>query len=129
MEKSYIDIDGHWAFIFAYDIDEEGTEDIRGWLRALGCGERKIGKALRVATATNCGLTFSNPELRMSVMVISNASSKKQWWDTVAHEIDHLQDAICRYYDVPLGTERAAYLQGYIMRGIFSSLMDTKKGA
>lgn len=128
MEKRYIDINGYWAFVFAYDIDEEGLDDVGGWLRALGCGRRKIAEALRVAMATNCGFTFSNPELRMSVMVISNASSKEQWWDTLAHEIDHLQDAICRYYDVPLGTEEAAYLQGYIMRGILSSMADTKKG-
>lgn len=128
MEKRYIDINGHWAFLFAYDIDEEGLEDIGGWLRALGCGRRKIAEALRVARATNCGFTFSNPELKMSVMAISNASSAEQWWDTLAHEIDHLQDAICRAYDVPLGTEEAAYLQGYIMRGVFSSLTDTKKG-
>lgn len=130
MEKHYIDIDGRWAFVFAYDIGEEELEDIGCWLRALGCGAKRIGKALRVATATNCGFTFSNPDLKMSVMVISNASSPEQWWDTLDHEIDHLQDAICRYYDVPLGTEEAAYLQGYIMRGIFSSLMGKKnKGA
>jgi hypothetical protein len=52
----------------------------------------------------------------MSVMVISNASSVEQWLDTLVHEIDHLQGAICRYYDVELDTEEAAYLQGYIMK-------------
>lgn len=51
----------------------------------------------------------------MSVTVIANASSEEQWWNTAVHELDHLQDAVCRYYDVEPGTEEAAYLQGYLM--------------
>jgi hypothetical protein len=61
----------------------------------------------------------------MSVTVIANASSEEQWWNTVVHEIDHLQDAICRYYDVELGTEEAAYLQGYLMQGVMKGLRET----
>lgn len=58
----------------------------------------------------------------MSVMCISDATSLEQWWDTVSHETDHLQDAILQYYDVKPGTEDAAYLQGYIMRAIVKAL-------
>lgn len=63
----------------------------------------------------------------MSVVCIGNATSLEQWWDTLSHEIDHLQDAIMQYYDVSSGTEEAAYLQGYIMRGIIRALV--KDGA
>lgn len=115
MQKHYIDITGKWGIIFAYNIGEDNLEEVGGWLRALGCHEQSIRKAQRIAVSTNCGFTYSNEELRMSVTVIANASSEEQWWNTVVHEIDHLQDAICRYYDVELGTEEAAYLQGYLM--------------
>lgn len=74
--------------------------------------------------STNCGFTFSNDELRMSVTAISNASSKEQWWDTCVHEIDHIQAAICKYYDVDLGTEEAAYLQGYLMLKVLRGIKD-----
>ncbi len=116
MTKHYIDIEGAWAFILAYNIELSDLDEIASWLEALGSDEKSIGKACRVALGTNSGFTFSNESLRMSVMVISDASSVEQWLDTLVHEIDHLQGAICRYYDVELDTEEAAYLQGYIMK-------------
>lgn len=63
----------------------------------------------------------------MSVMCIGDATDEEQWWDTLDHEIDHLQYTIMLYYDVEPGTEEAAYLQGYIMRGIIRALV--KDGA
>lgn len=58
----------------------------------------------------------------MSVMCIGDATSMEQWWDTLSHEIDHLQDAIMEYYGVQSGTEDAAWLQGYIMRLIVRAM-------
>lgn len=58
----------------------------------------------------------------MSVMCIGKATSDEQWWDTLIHEIDHLQGKILRYYDVSQDTEDAAYLQGYMMRKIIQVL-------
>ena len=58
----------------------------------------------------------------MSVLVVGGATSMEQWWDTLDHEIDHLQDAILQYYDVEPGTEDAAWLQGYIMRLIVKAM-------
>ena len=60
----------------------------------------------------------------MSVMCIGDATDEEQWWDTLSHEIDHLQDAVMQYYDVEPGTEDAAWLQGYIMRLIVKALKD-----
>ena len=116
MIKRYVDIDGAWAFILAYNIELRDLDELASWLEALGSDEESISKACRVALGTNSGFTFSNNDLKMSVMAISNASSVEQWLDTLVHEIDHLQKTICDYYDVALGTEESAYLQGYIMR-------------
>ena len=60
----------------------------------------------------------------MSVMCIGDATSLEQWWDTLSHEIDHLQDAVMKYYDVSPGTEDAAWLQGYIMRLIVKAMKE-----
>lgn len=58
----------------------------------------------------------------MSVMCIGGATDDDQWWDTLDHKIDHLQDAIMQYYDISSGTEDAAWLQGYIMRLIVKAM-------
>lgn len=116
MYKHYLDIAGKWAFVFAYRIGEEDLEEVGEWLKALGAGRREIRRAQRLLTKLNKGFTFSYSGLRMSVMCIGDATSLEQWWDTLSHEIDHLQDAVMEYYGVDHGTEDAAWLQGYIMR-------------
>lgn len=124
MKKAYIDITGKWAFIFAWDIGYKDVDEIASWLRALDATRQETRKACRVILGQNHGFTFSSQEQRMSVMCISKATDMPQWLDTIAHEVDHLQDAICRYYDVDPGTEDAAYLQGYIMRGITKAIIE-----
>lgn len=122
MKKHYIDIVGKWAFIFAYDIEEKNLGEVGDWLEALGAKQSEIYRAQEVLMGVNTGLTFTSQNLRMSVMCIGDADSDAQWWDTVVHEIDHLNNAIIRYYDVEHDSEEAAYLQGYIMRKIIDVL-------
>lgn len=122
MYKHYLDIVGKWAFVFSYNIKEEDLAEIGEWLEALGARRREIRRAQRLLLKPNKGFTFSSQSLRMSVMVIGDATSLDQWWDTLDHEIDHLQDTVLEYYSVDHGTEDAAWLQGYIMRLIVKAL-------
>jgi hypothetical protein len=124
MTKHYIDIVKKWAVILAYDVAVTDLDELASWLDALGCGRKDIEKACKIALGVNNGFTYTNSDLRMSLVVISDASDKSQWWDTLVHEIDHVQSAICDYYDVPLGGEAAAWTQGYIMRKIINMLCD-----
>jgi len=50
----------------------------------------------------------------MSVVCIGWTTSRAEWHSSIVHEIDHVQRDICEYYDVSLGGETAAYLQGYL---------------
>lgn len=118
MKKHWIDIVGKWSVVLAYDIREEDFDEVDGWLESLGVGARKRRDALSVLHRVNKGFTFSNDRLRMSVMCVGHASSREQWWDTVVHEIDHVQKAIMDYYDIDCGSEDAAWLQGYLMRRV-----------
>lgn len=116
MTKHYIDIVKKWAVILAYDVDVADLDELASWLDALGCSRKDREKAIRIALGVNSGFTYSNSDLRMSLVVVSDATDESQWWDTLVHEVDHVQSAICDYYDVPLGSEAAAWTQGYIMR-------------
>lgn len=122
MYKHYLDIVGKWAFVFAYNIKEEDLDEVGEWLKALGAKPREIRRAQHLLMKPNKGFTFSYSGLRMSVMAVGDATSLEQWWDTLDHEIDHLQDAVMEYYGVEPGTEDAAWLQGYIMRLIVKAL-------
>ena len=122
MFQHYLDIAGKWAFVFAYSIGPDDLDEVGEWLKALGARPREIRQAKRLLTKLNKGLTLSYSGLRMSVMCIGDATSLEQWWDTLDHEIDHLQDAVLEYYGVKHGTEDAAWLQGYIMRLIVRAM-------
>ena len=122
MYKHYLDIAGKWAFIFAYNIGKDNLDEIGEWIEALGASRKGIKRTQRLLQTPNKGFTFSKESLRMSVVCIGNTTSLEQWWDTLSHEIDHLQDAVMQYYDVEAGSEDAAWLQGYIMRLIVKAL-------
>lgn len=122
MYKHYLDIAGKWAFIFAYNIGEDNLAEIGEWLDALGAKPYEIVRAQGLLLELNKGFTFSSSGLRMSVMCIGDATSKEQWWDTLSHEIDHMQHAVMEYYGVEPGTEDAAWLQGYIMRLVVKAM-------
>ena len=122
MYKHYLDIAGKWAFIFAYNIGEDNLAEIGEWLDALGAKPYEIVRAQGLLLELNKGFTFSSSGLHMSVMCIGDATSKEQWWDTLSHEIDHMQHAVMEYYGVKPGTEDAAWLQGYIMRLVVKAM-------
>ncbi len=122
MKRHYIDIVRKWAVILAYDVEVSDLDELGSWLDALGCGKKDRVKACRIALGTNSGFTYTNPDLRMSLTVVSDASDESQWWDTLVHEIRHITDNICDYYDVELGTEAVAWTQGYIMRKIIQEI-------
>lgn len=95
---------------------------ISDWLEALGAGRKEIEHACNTILKENKGFTYSNPDLRMSLMCISRVTSIDQWFDSMTHEVDHLQWEIMQYYDVDPGTEDAAWLQGYIVRMIIKAI-------
>ena len=67
-------------------------------------------------------MAISQDDLRMSAIFISKATSAEQFWDTVNHELYHVNTAIIDYYDEPYDEEGAAHLQGWLMRNAVSLL-------
>ena len=116
-----------WGVVVAYDITLGDADDIASWLDALGCGDAAIRRAIRTALSINSGFTFSNPDLRMSLLCVSNATGADQWWDTMVHELKHVQSHICDHYGVPEDTEDAAYLIGFLMREVWRSTHQTTR--
>jgi len=94
MIRQDIDINGYWTVIVVYNV----------WL-----GKR------------NTGFTYTDFEKRKSIVGISLASSEEQFFNTLVHEIKHVQSHICKYYNVKEDSEDAAYLVGYIGQKLYKS--------
>ena len=69
----------------------------------------------KISYKLNYGVTFTNSKYRTSVVCINKTTTREELINTITHEADHVQDAICDYYDVPLNSEQAAYLIGYLV--------------
>lgn len=70
----------------------------------------------------NSGFTHSDMSNKTSVVAIGRASTKKEFLNTLMHELKHLQSHICKYYNVKEDDEDAAYLIGYLTSRIYPYL-------
>lgn len=70
----------------------------------------------------NTGLTYSNPQMRKSVLVIALASSPAQFLNSLSHELRHLTDHILKEMGYEIGGEPIAYLTGDITGALWKDI-------
>ena len=67
----------------------------------------------------NHGITFSNTQLRTSIIVIGKTSNASQFVNSFVHEISHLTNHIARTYHLDLNSEEVCYISGDIAQEMF----------
>ena len=123
MKTSYLDLDGYWAVVVAYDYDvDREYDDIVNMIESFGVSPKQTRRSLEILAAPNTGMTVTFPEVRMSLVMISRATSKDQLFNTVAHEMYHTTCGIIRYYGREMCSEDAAYTMGELMRQVITKL-------
>ena len=122
MIKSIIDVDGYWSVVLFVDVDYDRYDIIESALTDILAPISVIDDIYnKISYKFNSGVTFSNPEFKTSVVCINKTTSREELINTISHEADHVQDAICKYYNVPLDSEDAAYLIGYLVGKMYYS--------
>ena len=120
MIKSTIDVAGYWSVVLFVDVDYDKYDIIESALTDILAPISVIDEIYdKISYEYNAGVTFTNSDFRTSVVCINKATSREELINTISHEADHIQDAICEYYDVPLDSEQAAYLIGYLVGKIY----------
>lgn len=124
MTSEYIDIKGKWGIILSYDLRRLDEYEMRAMMMSFGMRGSDLDDAIDVLLyEENSGMCVSNAGLRMSLIFIGKATSKDQWWDTLAHEmLNHCQRAIVDYYGVDYVGEDSAWLTGYLMRKVVQKI-------
>lgn len=116
MIKSVIDVSGYWSVVLFVDVDYNRFDVIESTLTDMLAPISVIDKIYRkISYKYDSGVTYSNYDFRTSVVCINKTTSREELINTISHEADHVQTDICKYYDVPLDSERAAYLMGYLV--------------
>lgn len=124
MTSEYIDIKGKWGIILSYDLRRLDEYEMRAMMMSFGMRGSDLDDAIDVLLyEEKSGMCVSNAGLRMSLIFIGKATSKDQWWDTLAHEmLNHCQRAIVDYYGVDYMGEDSAWLTGYLMRKVVQKI-------
>lgn len=116
MIKSVIDVAGYWSIVLFVDVDYDKFDVIESALTDILAPISVIDKIYdKISYKLNSGVTFTNSDYRTSVVCINKTTTREELINTISHEADHVQDAICDYYNVPLDSEQAAYLIGYLV--------------
>ena len=118
MQTDYLDVAGKWGIVLCHDLRRLDEYEMRQSMMAFGMHGERIDRAIDVLLFhENTGMCVSRDDICMSLVFIGEATGGDQWWDTCAHEVlYHAACAIWDYYDVPYGSEEAAWTVGYLMR-------------
>ena len=111
-----INIQNKWLCYFFFQKDKLNL--LMNQLYKIDCTDEEISDAIDIMYSKNSGFTYSNLGKRVSIVGISRATSKGQWFNTLVHELKHVQSHICEYYWISERGEEAAYLIGYLMQNI-----------
>lgn len=110
-----------WGVTVYYAVTGYYVYEIVSQLRRIGCDGDTLKKAYRQLyhCELDTGLTYSNPALRESVVVISMTSSAEEFNNSLQHEQRHLERQIANALDIDPDSEGAAYLAGDIAKAMF----------
>lgn len=102
-----------------YDVDE-----IMERLWDLQCSSEIAQKAFNnlISDSLNMGLCYSNYNTKESVLVVGRASSSDEFFNSIVHELSHLQGHICDVIGLDPKGEEIAYYMGDLSRDIYPSI-------
>ena len=70
----------------------------------------------------NIGLAYSNKGTKKSVIVVSETTNVWEFFNSFAHEVDHLEKHIAKALDFSPYSESASYLVGELVRNMFYNI-------
>lgn len=111
----------NWKVYVYYHVNSYYIDEILERLRTVGCSNNYIDDAYNSMSNNklNTGFTYSNSNIRCSIIVISNTSTPTQFMNSYDHERYHLITHILEKFNINPYSEEAAYLTGYIGQLMF----------
>lgn len=114
-----------WRIRYYMLAHPKNADTILDKLSQLKCSDKFMRRAERLLRSNrrNKGLTYSRPFRRETVVVISEATDIGEFFNTFAHEIDHIEKHVAKALGFSPYSERASYLVGEIVREMIYTLI------
>lgn len=123
--KFYLDNYDNWRVYYFMVTDAQDAHVILNKLRSIGCSQKFMGRAKKLlySDRPNTGLAYSNRRKRKSVIVVSETTDIWEFFNSFAHEIDHIEKHIAQALGFSPYSEDASYLVGEIIKGMFYEIV------
>lgn len=107
-----------WHVSVFYESTGEDAPEILRVLEEAGADFDTLRRAERNLTQglPDTGLTYTNPRARVSIVIISRTSSRKEFANTWLHETLHTATHIATAEGLDLQSEAVAYIGGALAR-------------
>lgn len=122
MKKQYIRIEDYdWDLYIYYCKSYYPIQDIIERLYSIECPYEYAQDAYITMTnnKTNVAFTYTNNNIKSSVIVIGIADNASQYFNSIVHEIYHLVEHIRKRYDINDNHEDIATLIGNISQEMY----------
>lgn len=122
--KFYLKNYDNWQIKYFMMADANDAEAIMKKLHHLCNNIKFINRAekLLCSGSLNTGLAYSNKRKRISIIVISNVTDVWEFFNSFAHEIDHVEKHIAKTLGFSPYSEDASYLVGEIIKNMFHDI-------
>lgn len=113
--------DYDWSIRVYYAVHEYFISNILIDLLDIDCDEESFFKIKRLMETgkDNIGFTYTNTEMRASLMLIGKTDSSDEFQDTFDHEKGHLVMHISSALEIPVYSEDYQYLAGEVGKRMF----------
>lgn len=119
MTRQFIDIaNGKWGILVYHGAAAKDAMEVRNALEGLHCPKYIIDDAVKLLRGYDKGFSFTFTPARMSMILITQASSKGEYINTAVHECKHVLSKIFNYYEMDEDSETASYLLGNLVMEI-----------
>lgn len=112
-----------WAITILMNCDCSCQLDIEDHLISIGCSQEMLEEAKSTLQDNdiNVGFTYSNYNMRRTVMVISRSSSLGQFMNTTSHEVYHFIQHLLKNSNIK--EEIAARITGELNMFILENML------
>lgn len=112
--------DCDWRVYIFYDVTPQTADKPLDYIYYMRCPKKNLIKAERLLKSgkPNQGLTYSDSIYRETVIAIGHADDVFEFFNTLSHEQQHLEQAICKADNLDPYGEDIAYVSGAITEAI-----------
>lgn len=123
--KFYLDNYADWRIYYFMVTDADDAFIILSRLHRIGCSKKFMSRAKKLlySDKLNTGLAYSNKQERKSVIVVSKTTDIWEFFNSFAHEVDHIEKHIAKTLGFSPYSEDASYLVGEIIKNMFYDIM------